>query len=305
MDRFLSIEVFVQVAECGSFSEAARKLAMSPPAVTRAVALLEDRIGSRLFIRTTRSVRLSESGERFYQDGKRILLDLKEAEDAAIGTHVAPRGEVRITAPVLFGRLYVTPILGKFIAQNPFLNAQTLFVDRVVNMMDEGMDIAIRIGELPDSSLSAIRVGSVRRCVFSSPSYLEKAGVPMHPKDLSNHTLIQALAMGTSASWDFQDGLQKMSVLIQPRFRMNTNDSVIDLVRQGRGISRLLSYQIAPYLQDGQLQLILNSFEREPLPVHVLHQEGRRVSGKVRACVDFMVEELRGNPNLNYSRFIE
>ncbi len=146
MDKFQAIQVFVKVAECAGFAAAARDLAMSPPAVTRAVAMLEDRLGTRLFVRTTRSVRLTESGERFLADSKRILLDLDEAEEAAVGSHAAPRGELRVTAPVLFGRIFVTPILGDFLDQYRMVNAQTLFVDRVVNLMDEGLDVAIRIG---------------------------------------------------------------------------------------------------------------------------------------------------------------
>lgn len=299
MDRFLSIKVFVQVADCGGFAAAARKLAMSPPAVTRAVAMLEDRIGTRLFVRTTRSVRLTESGERFLQDSRRILLDLEEAEEAAVGSHAAPRGELRITAPVLFGRMYITPLLGDFLQQYPLVNGQTMFVDRVVNMMDEGMDIAIRIGELPDSSLSAIRVGTVRRVMFAAPTYLKDHGIPQHPSELTDHRLIQALAVNTSSEWGFMDKGQPLNIQIKPRLRMNTNDSVIELITKGWGISRLLSYQIAPYLAQGELQTVLSDFEVPALPVHILHQEGRMVSAKVRSCVDFMVDQLRADPNLN------
>lgn len=299
MDRFLSIQVFVQVAECGGFAAAARKLSMSPPAVTRAVAMLEERIGTRLFVRTTRSVRLSESGERFLQDSRRILLDLEEAEDAAIGTHATPRGNLHITAPVLFGRMYITPILGDFLEQYSLVNAQTMFVDRVVNMMDEGMDIAIRIGELPDSSLNAIRVGTVRRVLFASPTYLKKRGIPQHPHDLKDHQLVLSTAVGSSNELHFMENGSPLNIRTTPRIRMNTNDAVIELVQKGWGIASLLSYQIAPYLTEAKLQTVLSSFELAPLPVHILHQEGRMVSAKVRSCIDFMVERLRADPNLN------
>ena len=299
MDRFHSIQVFVKVADCGGFAAAARDLAISPPAVTRAVAMLEDRLGTRLFVRTTRSVRLTESGERFLQDGRRILLELEEAEEAAVGSHAAPRGELRITAPVLFGRMFVTPILGDFLDRYPMVRAQTLFVDRIVNMMDEGLDVAIRIGNLPDSSLIAVRAGMVRRVLFASPEYLDKHGLPRRPEALSSHRLIQSLAMGASPEWPFQENGTPFSVRAEPRVRMNTNDAVIELAVRGWGISRLLSYQIAPYLADGRLQTVLSGFEIPPLPIHVVHQEGRMVSARVRSFVDYMVERLRAEPALN------
>jgi DNA-binding transcriptional LysR family regulator len=299
MDRFHAIQVFVEVAEQGGFAAAARKLALSPPAVTRAVALLEDRLGTRLLIRTTRSVRLTESGQRFLQDGRRILQDLEEAENAAVGSHAAPRGELRITAPVLFGRMFVAPILGEFLGRHPQVTAQTLFVDRVVNLMDEGLDVAIRIGELPDSSLTAVRAGTVRRVVFAAPDYLKQHGLPQRPEDLSRHRLIQSLAMGPSPEWPFRENGKPILVRVAPRLRMNTNDAVIELALRGWGLSRLLSYQIAPYLADGRLQTVLDAFELPALPIHVLHQEGRLVSAKVRAFVDHMAARLRADPALN------
>jgi len=299
MDRFQSLQVFVKVAELGGFAAAARDLAMSPPAVTRAVSALEERIDTRLLIRTTRSVRLTESGERFLQDCRRILADLEEAEEAAVGSHAAPRGELRVTAPVLFGRIYVTPILGDFLDRYPLVTCQTLFVDRIVNLMDEGLDVAIRIGELPDSSLTAIRAGAVRRVVFAAPAYLRKHGLPPHPRDLVEHRLIKSLAISSSLEWSFQEKGRPFSIQIEPRLRMNTNDAVAELVARGWGVSRLLSYQIAPQLAEGRVQIILSEFEPPPMPIHVVHQEGRMVSSKVRAFVDFMVDRLRADPAIN------
>lgn len=299
MDRFQSLQVFVKVAECGGFAAAARDLGMSPPAVTRAVAALEERINTRLLIRTTRSVRLTESGERFLQDSRRILMELEEAEEAAVGSHAAPRGELRVTAPVLFGRHYVTPIIGDFLDRYPLVNCQALFVDRIVNLMDEGLDVAIRIGNLPDSSLIAIRAGSVRLVLFAAPAYLKEHGLPRHPEDLSDHRLIKSLAINTSMEWSFHENGKPLSIHIQPRLRMNTNDAVIELVARGWGISRLLSYQIAPQLAEGRVQTILTEFEPSPIPIHVVHQEGRMVSSKVRAFVDFMVDRLRADPAIN------
>jgi len=299
MDRFQALQVFVQVADMGGFAAAARKLNMSPPAVTRAVSALEDRIGTRLFVRTTRSVRLTESGERFLDDSRRILMELEEAEEAAIGSHAAPRGDLNITAPVLYGRMYVAPLIGDFLHMYPLVNAQTMFVDRVVNMMDEGMDIAVRIGRLPDSSLSAIRVGTVRRVTFGSTAYLKQHGIPQHPNDLKDHRIIQATAISSIREWTFTKQDQRVSVPIHPRLRMNTNDAVIEMTKRGCGIARLLSYQIAPYLADNSVKAVLSEFEDDPLPVHILHQEGRLVSAKVRSCVDYLVDHLREDKHLN------
>ena len=299
MDRFQSLQVFVKVAECGGFAAAARALAMSPPAVTRAISALEERIGTRLLLRTTRSVRLTESGERYLLDCRRILVDLEEAEDAAVGSHAAPRGELRITAPLLFGRLHVTPILGDFLDRHPLVSCRTLFIDRIVNLMDEGLDVAIRIGHLPDSSLIAIRAGTVSWVVFAAPQYLKKHGLPRHLADLADHRLIQSLSVETASEWPFQQNGKPRAIRIEPRLRMNTNDAVAELVARGWGISRLLSYQIAPHLADGRVQTVLREFEMPPLPIHVVHQEGRMVSTKVRAFVDYMVDRLRADPAIN------
>ena len=293
MDKFHSIQVFVKVADCQGFAAAARDLNMSPPAVTRAISTLEDHLGTRLFVRTTRSVRLTESGQRFLEDGRRILFDLEEAEEAAVGSHAIPRGELRVTAPVLFGRMFVTPILGDFLDQYPQVNATTLFVDRVVNLMDEGLDIAIRIGNLPDSSLIAVRCGTVRRVMFASPDYIKRHGLPLHPEELSGHRLIQPTALSASDELTYLEEGVPRSVRINPRIRMNTNDAVIEMALNGWGISRLLSYQVAPYLADGRLLAILEEYELPEMPIHIVHQEGRMVSAKIRAFVDYMAERLR------------
>lgn len=299
MDRFRAIEVFVEVADCGGFAAAARTLSMSPPAVTRFIAGLEEQVGTRLFVRTTRSLRLTESGERFLEDGRRILQDLAEAEESAIGLHASPRGELRITAPVLFGSLHVAPIVGAYLDDYPLVNIQTVFLDRVVNLMDEGLDIAIRIGELADSSMSAIRVGSVRRVITGSKNYFKKNGVPKHPNDLLSHKLIHSVALGASPEWTFDENGQTFNVQIDQRLRMNTNDAILELIEADWGVSRLLSYQVSSQLARGNFQTVLEEYETPPMPVHIVHQEGRMVSSKVRSFVDFMVERLRGNPALS------
>lgn len=295
MDRFRELQVFVKVAETGGFAAAARLLAMSPPAVTRAVSALEARLNARLLVRTTRSVRLTENGRRLLADGRSILNALEQAEESVGGCPQAPRGHIRVTAPVLFGCHVVTPILGAFLDRFDEVTAETLFVDRVVNVVEEGLDVAIRIGELPDSSLTAIRVGSVCRVVAGAPAYFDRHGIPEHPADLAGHRLINPLAFGSRISWSFEQNGKPLAFESEARLALNTNDAILELLRGGWGISRLLSYQVATGVRDGSLTTVLDSFRPAPVPVHVVHPEGRIASAKVRALVDFMVENLRRN----------
>jgi DNA-binding transcriptional LysR family regulator len=298
MSRFHAMQVFVKVAETSGFAEAARQLNMSPPAVTRAVASLEDQIGARLFTRTTRTVKLTEAGMRYFDDCRRILADVAEAEAAAGGSYATPTGVLTVTASALFGQDYMAPILTEYLDQNPEVNVRALFVDRITNMVDEGIDVGIRIGDLADSSFSAIRVGAVRRVVCGAPAYFEKHGVPKHPLELANHKIIASTTSWASLDWRFA-GPQKPTVRIAPRLSFSTYGAVIKATTQGWGLSRPLSYQIAQDLFDGRLQTVLSEFEEEPLPIHVVHPEGRRASAKVRAFVDLAVDRLRANRSIN------
>ncbi|WP_171205148.1 LysR family transcriptional regulator [Ruegeria sp. HKCCA0235A] len=299
MDRFHALSVFVKVAELKGFAAAARHLNMSPPTVTRLVSMLEDSLGLRLFVRTTRSVMLTDSGRRFFEDARRILMDLEEAERAAVGSYAEPTGELSVTASVLFGRMFVTPILGEFLELHPKISARTLYVDRVVNLVDEGLDVGIRIGNLADSSLMALRCGAVRQVVFAAPAYLDTRGEPDTPDDLANHAIINSTALHASAQWHFQKSEMVMTKRVNPRISMNTNDAVIELALQGHGIGRLLSYQVAPHVADGRLRTVLNSYEPPEVPIHLVHQEGRTVSAKVRAFVDFAAKRLKSDPYLD------
>lgn len=298
MSRFHAMQVFVKVAETSGFAEAARQLNMSPPAVTRAVASLEDQIGARLFTRTTRTVKLTEAGSRYFEDCRRILSDVAEAEAAAGGSYATPTGVLTVTASALFGQDYIAPILTEYLDKNPEVTARALFVDRITNMVDEGIDVGIRIGELADSSFSAIRVGAVRRVVCGAPAYFEKHGVPKHPSDLQKHQIIVSTTSWASLDWRF-GGAQKPVVRIAPRLSFNTYGAVMKATLLGWGLSRPLSYQIGQALMEGDLQTILPEFEEDPLPVHVVHPEGRRASAKVRAFVDLAVDRLRANRTIN------
>jgi DNA-binding transcriptional LysR family regulator len=298
MDRWQAMRVFVKVAEARGFADAARQLHMSPPAVTRAIAWLEDNIGARLLVRTTRSVTLTDAGTRFYDDCVRILADLAEAEAAAAGSFAHPTGMLTVTAPVLFGQEYILPLVLDFMGQHPQLSVRTLFVDRVVNLIEEGADVAVRIGHLPDSGLSAVRVGTVRRVVCGAPSYFERHGAPTVPADLAEHNIIAATSAWTSTEWRFgKNG--KTIVHVHPRLFCNTNTAAVQAAIAGRGLTRLLSYQVASALLSRDLQTVLSAYEGEPLPIHIVHPEGRHAPAKVRRFIDFAAEQLRANGLIN------
>lgn len=298
MDRWQAMKVFVKVAEAESFADAGRQLHMSPPAVTRTVSALEDIIGSRLLTRTTRSVKLTEAGSRYFADCQRLLADLAEAEAAAAGAYGKPTGTLTVTASVLFGKMFVLPIMTEYLDFYPEVIGRSLFVDRVVSIVDEGVDVAIRIGHLPDSGFTATRVGQVKRVVCGSPEYFEKHGAPTVPSDLSRHRIIATTSAWASLEWRF--GVeQKSAVHVNPRLFCNTNEAAIAAAVQGWGLTRILSYQIAPYLESGELQTILSDYDEEALPIHVVHPDGRQASAKVRSFIDFAVARLRANRHFN------
>jgi DNA-binding transcriptional LysR family regulator len=299
MDRFHLMNVFVTVADAESFAGGARRLKMSPPAVTRAVLELEERLGVRLLTRTTRVVRVTEAGARYLEDARRIMLEMEEADAAAAGINATPRGQLAITAPVLFGKLYVMPIITEYQSTFEHTTVSALFVDRVVNFIDEGMDVGIRIGPLPDSTLRAIRVGRVRRVVVGAPAYLGKYGIPQSPDDLARHRLVAASGISPTNDWIFQTVNEKVTARVQPSIIVNTNDGPLEAARQGYGLTRLLSYQVAPQLASGELQIVLGDYEGVDLPVHVIHREGKHGSAKVRSFVDLAVDRLRADKALN------
>ena len=291
--------VFVAVAEEESFAAAARRLRMSPPAVTRAIASLEERLGVRLLTRTTRLVRVTDAGSRYLEDARRILLEADEADEAAAGINATPRGHLAVTAPVLFGKIYVMPVITAYQTTFKETTVSALFVDRVVNLVDEGLDVGIRIGSLPDSSLRAIRVGQVRRVVCASPAYLKKYGTPKIPADLARHPLIAATSVFAGSEWTFARGKEKIGVRLSPRILVNTNDGALEAAKSGFGLTRLISYQVANELAAGTLKTVLRDFEEASLPVHVIHREGRHGSAKVRSFVDLAVERLRADTALH------
>lgn len=302
MDRFHLINVFVAVVDTNGFAGAARKLNMSPPAVTRAINELESHLGLRLLTRTTRTVRVTDAGERYVQDCRRILAEMLEADESVSGMHSTPRGRLAVTAPMLFGAMHVVPIVSEYLGRYPEVTASCLFLDRVVNLLDEGVDVAVRIGELPDSTMQAIRVGEVRRIVCASPEYLAQFGTPLKPDDLQNHRVISASGVTPTPEWRMLQNGELRGVKLHPRLTTTTNDSAAAAAIAGLGLTRLLSYQIVEHVREGRLKTVLSEFEAPPLPVHVVHREGRNASQRVRAFLDLAIERLRANPSLNVKK---
>jgi DNA-binding transcriptional LysR family regulator len=262
MDRLQAMTAFVAVVDGGGFAPAARKLNLSPPVVTRAVAELEARLGVRLLTRTTRVVRVTEAGARFADDCRRVLATVDEAEEAATGSHAVPRGHLTVTSPALFGAMFITPIVTDYLTRYPEVDASCWFVDRVVNLVDEGVDAAVRIGELPDSSLQAVRVGQVRRVICASPAYLARAGTPATPDELALHCVISAGGVTPSPDWRIDDGGIPRVVKLRPRLTTTSNDGAIAAALGGFGLTRVLSYQVAEHLREGRLQRVLIACEK-------------------------------------------
>lgn len=298
VDRFQEMEVFLAVAEEQGFAAAARRLNMSAPSVTRAVAALEERIGTQLLTRTTRSVHISEAGQRYAEDCRRILAELEEAEESAAGSHANPRGQLAITASVLFGEMFVTPVMMDYLGEFPDVQIKALLVDRVVSMVDEGIDVAIRIGDLADSGLNAIKVGEVRRVICASPAWLATHGRPQHPEDLRTAQVVVASSSVLLGEWHFVDNGLPISISPKPRLTVSATQAAINAACLGWGLTRTLSYQVADKVEAGELEIVLQPYEQPALPIHVVYQEGRKVSAKVRTFVDFCAERLRRHPAL-------
>jgi DNA-binding transcriptional LysR family regulator len=299
LDQLHLLNVFVAVVDTNGFAGAARKLKISPPAVTRAINELEEHLNVRLLTRTTRVVRVTEAGARYVEDCRRILAELEEADRSAGGVHGSPQGRLTITAPALFGAKFVTPIVTEYLQRYPEVNATCWFLDRVVNLIDEGVDIAVRIGELPDSSMQAIRVSRVRLLICAAPSYLDQHGTPRTPDELIAHTIVSASAVTPTSEWRMVENGAPRVVKVQPRLTTTSNAAAVAAAVSGFGLTRLLSYQVADQLQDGRLKAVLNEFEPAALPVHLVHREGRYASQKARAFLDLAIERLRGHPALN------
>lgn len=293
MDRLAAINVFVAIAEAGSLSEAGRRLGMPLPTVSRHLAGLEDQVGTRLITRTTRHLVLTEPGRHYLESCRRVLAELEAAEQRLAGGHDEPSGELAVTAPVVFGRLHVLPIVVEFLAAFPRVTARMLLVDRVVDLIEEGLDVSVRIGALPDSSLLATRVGAIRQVTCASAAYLARRGVPSAPQELSDHDCISFTMLSPPDVWRFAGPKPQRLARINPRLVVNTAEAAIDAAKAGLGITRVLSYQAAAALAEGSLQLILEEFEPEAMPVSLLHREDRLPQAKVQGFIALAAPRLR------------
>lgn len=296
MDRLQALRIFVAVAEEESFVAGARSLGLSGPSATRAVNELEESLGVRLLTRTTRRVRLTDMGRDFVEDVREILAQLRLAEDAVSGSAQKPTGLLRITAPQEFGRLYVAPLVADFLDAWPEVKVELLLLDRTVNLVEEGQDVALRIGHLPSSGLLGLRVGFVRRVICGAPSYFEGFGQPQTPADLADgHRVV---VTGTTIR-DWRFGRDQRSVVrLNPQLSVNSVAASIEIARQGWGLCRVLSYQVSEDLRSGSLVAALENYEPAPVPVHIVHPAGRKTPAKLRAFIDFASERLRQLPAL-------
>jgi DNA-binding transcriptional LysR family regulator len=293
-DRLDALVIFVAVAEQQSFAEAARQLNRSPASVTRGVAALEERLQTRLFNRTTRSVALTDAGARYLENCRRLLAVYDELEAVNFAERVEPRGWINVTAPVMFGRLHVLPLVRSFLDKYPQVDIRLLLLDRVVSLVDEGLDLGVRIGQLPDSSLRAVLVGQVRRVVCAAPQYIARYGVPVTPRDLGSHRVVACTVVTPIPDrWSFHGPSGVTSAAVTPRLVVNTTAAAVDAALDGFELACILSYQAEPHIAAGLLQAVLVEYEPPPAPIHIVHPDGRHFPTKVRLFLDHAAEGLR------------
>jgi DNA-binding transcriptional LysR family regulator len=293
MDRFESMSTLLAAVEGGSLSAASRKLGMPLATVSRKVSELEAHLRTRLINRTSRRLMLTDAGRSYVVACKRILEDIGEAERAAAGEYMAPRGDLTVTAPIVFGRLHVLPLVIEFLKAYPDIDIRVALADRVVNLREDDIDLAIRIGDLPDSSLVATRVGAIRRVVCGSPAYFAHRGTPKSPGELSTHDCITFDGLMSPDAWKFAVGKSIVSVAIHSRLTVNTAEAAIDAAIAEVGITRVLSYQVASAVRAGTLALALREFEPKPWPVSLVYAGQGLLPLKLRAFLDFAAPRLK------------
>lgn len=290
MDRLQTLEMFLAIADTGGFAAAARALGVSPPAVTRGVAELEARLGVTLLHRSTRAVSLTTEGAGFIEQARRILADLADAERQLAGTRLDPSGQLHITAPTAFGRMHVTPVVAELIDRHTALDVRLLLIDRNVRIVEEGIDIAVRIGPLADSALRAVRIGTVRQAIVASPAYLARFGIPARPSDLASHRLIASTGPRAAAEWRIG---RRQVASARPRLMLNTVDAAIAAAEAGVGLANFLDYQVEPALDAGRLIEVLKPGTPELLPVSLLFEASRANAPATRAFIEAMRERAR------------
>ncbi|HEY3677524.1 MAG TPA: LysR family transcriptional regulator [Bradyrhizobium sp.] len=287
MDRIDAMQAFVAVADLQGFAPAARKLGLSPSGVTRSIAALEERLGARLLQRTTRKVALTDVGMRYLERARRILADIEEAESSAEGERTRPSGRLVVSAPIGFGRLHVSPVMSKYLARYAEVSGELRLSDRVINLVEDGVDLAVRIGHLPDSTLVARHVGEMRRMVVASNAYLKRRGEPKTPEAITSHDTIQ---FGAAPDWRFVEDGREIRLAPTPRLSTNSFDAAIQYAEQGGGLTRVMAYQAEQSLKQGRLKIVLAKFEQPALPIHIVYPTSRLLSAKVRAFIDLVTE---------------
>lgn len=293
MDRFEAMSGFLAVAEAGSFSAAARRLALPLATLSRRVADLERHLGVRLLQRSTRRLALTDSGRAYLESCRQILESLAEAERSAAGEYRAPRGLLTLTAPIVFGRLHLLPVVVEFLAAFPEVQVNLLLADRTVSLLEEQVDLALRLGPLPDSGLLAQRLGEVPMVTCASPAYLKRRGTPKRPEDLMNHDCVTAATVGWSKVWFFQEGRRALNLEVPARLNTTTAEAAIDATLAGAGLTQVRGYQVAEALAAGRLKRVLRTFEPSPAPVHLVQLGGRQRPAKLAAFLDFAVPRLK------------
>jgi DNA-binding transcriptional LysR family regulator len=290
MDRIDAMQAFIAVADLGGFAPAARKLGLSPSGVTRVIAALEEHLGARLLQRTTRSVALTDAGARYLERVRRILADVEEAEASIKDERTRPSGRLVVSAPVGFGRLHVSPVMSEYLKRYAEVSGELRLADRMINLVEDGVDLAVRIGHLADSSLVARHVGEMRRIVVASPGYLKAHGEPKTPEAIASHQTIQFGGATASPDWRFVRDGNEVRFAPVPRLTTNSADAAIGYAVRGGGLTRVLAYQAADAIKAGRLKILLAKFEPAPLPIHIVYPTSRLLSAKVRTFIDLVVE---------------
>lgn len=291
MDRYAAMQAYVQVVDARGFAPAARRLGLSPAAVTRLVAALEAQLGVRLLARTTRAVTPTDAGLRYLERARHLLAAFTEAEEAAQTERSQARGHLVIGAPLMFGRLHVAPLLARYLAREPQLSAELLLGDRYASLIEERIDVAVRIGALADSTLVTRQVGAVRRVLVAAPDYLARRGVPQTPAGLSGHELIACTAVTPGQEWTFGDGERLQRVAVAPRLRSNSADAAILYAERGGGITAVLAYQVADALRAARLAIVLAAYEPPPLPIRLVYPSAQGLPARTRRFIDLVVAD--------------
>jgi DNA-binding transcriptional LysR family regulator len=297
MDRLEELATFVAILDAGSLAAAARRLRRSPPAVTRSLSTLEDRLGVRLLERTTRRLAPTDAGRQLAERARTLLAEYAEAMREAEADTI-PRGLLRVTAPMVFGRRHVTPMVTAFLANHPAMSIDLLLSDGNQDLIEQGLDVAIRIGAQPDTGLVARRVGQVRRMLVASPSYLARHGLPTEPEALAEHAILQTTSRPALAEWRFRQGSRQRIVRLAPRFSVNDVEAALTAARHDQGIASALSYQVADDLSAGTLQRLLVAWEPPPIPVQVVFAGSHHRPLRIRTFVDSAVHAMSALPVL-------